>query len=599
MANLSQEKRKKMIKFLDELKSKCNDDKSIGSLNEIRNHLLDKKYGLVWEEHSEQVDKMMLENIPVFTEDLERKVVSDNNLPYNFILEGDNLQSLHLLEKTHKGKIDVIYIDPPYNTGNGDFVYNDKIIEKEDSYLHSKWLSFMNKRLKIAKNLLSEVGTIFISIDDNEQANLKLLCDEIFGYKNFEGHIHWRRRSNQPNDKTKLIGLVTEHILVYSNDKEILRNFGVGKVPVTGKFTNPDNDSRGPWATKPWKTGSNQSGTKYEIVTPTGKKYYEEWMGTEDTFNELLSDNRIVFPNNGNGAPRKKYFRYEREEEGQCANNWWSCENFGSNQNATDELKLIFNGECPFDNPKPVSLIEAIINLGCTKKDAIILDFFAGSGTTGHATIRLNSIDKGNRKFILCTNNEIEQQKKYDFFTNKKYVETKPKKNTIAEKKWIDNWINFTNTKEYYKEINSIEYQLLGICQQITYPRVKTVITGIRKDGSIYSDGLPANLKYFKCSWTPRKPDDYLLSNALCLHIKEMIELQNAIEIDQNKNVLILNKDDFKKTILNSEIYDNIEKIWINQNILFKADEMELLNNKGFSYIPKGFFGQELKEVAE
>ena len=178
-----------MLDFLETLKKEHTDDESIRAFTEIENHIRDKKYGLVWEEHEERVDTMLKDNIPIFTEDADKKITAAEGEPFNFILEGDNLQSLYLLEKTHKGMIDVIYIDPPYNTGKKDFVYNDRIIAKEDTYRHSKWLSFMAKRLKVARNLLTEQGVIFMSIDDNEQANLRLLCDEIFGKDNFVEEI--------------------------------------------------------------------------------------------------------------------------------------------------------------------------------------------------------------------------------------------------------------------------------------------------------------------------------------------------------------------------------------------------------------------------
>ena len=597
MANLSQEKRKKMIKFLDELKSKCNDDKSIGSLNEIRNHLLDKKYGLVWEEHSEHVDKMMLENIPVFTEYLERKVVSDNNLPYNFILEGDNLQSLHLLEKTHKGKIDVIYIDPPYNRGKNDFVYDDDFIDKTDTYRHSKWLSFMSKRLLIARELLSDRGLIFISIDDNEVATLKMLMDEIFTEGLFINQFIWQRNSSNKTEKGKFT-VNTEYVLLYAKDSNYILNSVYKPLTLASikAYNKDDNDGRGKYqSVSLQKTKDPGPETTYDYVDNNGKVWKcpaKGWRMIQEKIKALENDNRLILT--GRTLRVKDYWN-EREDDGKRIDTLWN--DLPENSKGSSELENIIGQQDVFDNPKPVDLIKRCIQIG--SKDAIVLDFFAGSGTAAQAVLKANLEDGGNRKFIICTNNEISKKKQIEYFVSNNYIDKVPRKNTNAEKEWLINWANFKKSEVYKEQILTDDYQKLGICNGVTYPRVRTVITGIRKDGSKYSDGLPANLKYFKCSWTPRKPDDYLLSNALCLHIKEMIELQNAIEIDQNKNVLILNKDDFKKTILNSEIYDNIEKIWINQNILFKADEMELLNNKGFSYIPKGFFGQELKEVAE
>jgi site-specific DNA-methyltransferase (adenine-specific) len=168
MANLSKIKREKMLDYLEKLKEINNDDENIRAITEIENALNEKKYGLVWEEHLEKVDEELVHNIPIFVEDENRKITVNEDEPYNFLLEGDNLHSLKLLEKTHKGKIDVIYIDPPYNTGNKDFIYDDSFVDKTDGYAHSKWLSFMEKRLLIAKELLSNNGAIFINIDDNE-----------------------------------------------------------------------------------------------------------------------------------------------------------------------------------------------------------------------------------------------------------------------------------------------------------------------------------------------------------------------------------------------------------------------------------------------
>ena len=205
-----------------------------------------KKYGLVWENHPEDVEERLRTHLPVLEEVKERYIPGCTpDSPNHILIEGDNLEALTALSYTHEGKIDIIYIDPPYNTGNKDFVYNDKYVDSEDSYRHSKWLSFMAKRLQIAKRLLSDRGVIFISIDDNEQANLKLLCDELFLSNNFQGHIHWRRRHNQPNDKTKLIAIVAEHIFVYSKNATFLKGYGIGKVKSTSTFSNPDNDPKG------------------------------------------------------------------------------------------------------------------------------------------------------------------------------------------------------------------------------------------------------------------------------------------------------------------------------------------------------------------
>lgn len=311
------------------------------------------------------------------------------------LINSENFQALELLQEKYREAVKCVYIDPPYNTGDNDFIY-------KDSFMGSSWLTMMLDRLNACKNIMNQFGVLFSSIDDNEVGELKVLLKDVFGKDNFEGHIHWRRRSNQPNDKTKMIGLVAEHILSYAKSFERNKAEGVGKLALTGDFSNPDNDVRGPWASKPWKAGSDQSGCRYGIVTPTGVKYDEEWLGEEKTYKSLLEDNRIYFPNNGKGSPRKKYFKSEREEEGQCATNWWTHELFGSNQGANALMTNLFGVKNKFSNPKPIELVKGVVQVTNRDYSNTVLDFFAGSGTTGHAVINLNREDKGNRKYILC-----------------------------------------------------------------------------------------------------------------------------------------------------------------------------------------------------
>ena len=351
----------------------------------------------------------------------EESVDFDNT--ENLYIEGDNLDVLKLLRETYLNRVKMIYIDPPYNTGS-DFVYEDDFAEATGSFLrrdgqfdeqgyrlapnldsngrfHTDWLNMLYPRLRIAHDLLTDDGVIYISIDDNEVAQLRKICDEIFGATNFEGHIHWRRRHNQPNDKTKMIGLVAEHIIAYAKNSNYLRSVGVGKIDLTGDFSNPDNDPRGDWASKPWKVGSDQSGSRYTITTPTGIVLDEEWMGEEATYRELLADNRIIFPRGGDGMPRKKYFKFEREEEGQCATNWWESTQFGNNQGANDCMTGLFGVKNVFSNPKPVELLRGLLQIGNVKNGDIVLDFFSGSATTAHAVMQLNSERQSSIQFVL------------------------------------------------------------------------------------------------------------------------------------------------------------------------------------------------------
>lgn len=550
MPNLSQIKRQRMLDFLETLKKEHTDDESIRAFTEIENQLRDKKYGLVWEEHSERVDEMLEENIPIFTEDVDKKITASAEGVYNFILEGDNLQSLYLLEKTHSGCIDIIYIDPPYNTGSKDFKYNDAFVDKADGFRHSKWLSFMYARLKIARDLLSDTGLIFISIDDNEVATLKLLCEEIFGENNFRGQI--ARSTGTPTGQGNSI-LVNEidYILVFSKTDKAVFN-GLPFDADDAKIYNCE-DEQGKYLVRPLrKTGGEDrredrpsmyygvtapDGTEVFPIAPSG--YESRWRCAPSRYEELLSENRIEWKHGKDGW--KVYQKFYLEGRTKQPSNLWT--KLEGNKKATIVIKKLF-GKNVFDFPKPVELIKQIIMISGSKS-SVVLDFFAGSGTTGQAVAELNETDGGNRTFILCTNNEN------------------------------------------------------NICEGVTYPRIKTVVTGIRIDGTKYSDGIPTNVKYFKCDWTPRKPEDYLLSNALCLHIREMIELQHGIEIDNVRNVLILNKADFRKYVMDDAIYGQIENLWVNQNIIFNSEEMERLNALGFKYIPREFFGQELREAAE
>ena len=355
--------------------------------------------------------------------DVKHNSKEENKNSENLYIVGDNIDALKHLLSSYAGEIKCIYIDPPYNTGSDGFVYSDnfqfnagdlsqkigitedegqRILDLAGKSTHSAWLTFMYPRLVLARDLLSETGVIFISIDDNEQGNLRLICDEIFGEENFEGHIHWRRRSNQPNDRTKMIGLVAEHILIYAKNSVKLKEYGVGKIGLTGDFSNPDNDPRGLWNSKPWKVGSDQSGSRYIITAPDGRVLDEEWMGDEKNYLDLVEDNRIYFPNEGKGWPRKKIFKKERELEGQCANNWWNHTELGSNQKGSARLSDLFEGNKNiFSKPKPTELIEGILNVTTIDDDFYILDFFSGSATTADAVMQLNAEDKGQRKYIM------------------------------------------------------------------------------------------------------------------------------------------------------------------------------------------------------
>ena len=345
----------------------------------------------------------------------------------NLYIEGDNLEVLKLLQESYLGKVKMIYIDPPYNTGN-DFIYADDFMrsqEEENEQMgmydedenrlfkntdtngrfHSDWCSMIYSRLMLARNLLTDDGVIFISIDDNELDDLHLICNEVFGEDNFESCVAWRRRTNQPNDKSKMIAKVAEYILVYAkNSVHLAEHKGFYGVPLTedrkSEYKNPDQDPRGPWSTNPWKAAVGRGGTKYCITTPTGIVYDETWYGTKQTFDKLLAENRVHWTDGGNGYPRIKIYLSDAEREGQAAINFFTPDRYGSNQEGSSTLQDLMEHKGLFDNPKPTTLITVLMRLAM-HPDSIILDFFSGSATTAHAVMQLNAEDGGHRKFIM------------------------------------------------------------------------------------------------------------------------------------------------------------------------------------------------------
>ena len=545
MANLSQQRREQMLSFLETLKEQHNDDASLIAINQIEKELTSKKYGLVWEEHEEEVDVKMKTHIPVFTEVKEKEIVGNSESDeFNFLLEGDNLHSLRLLEKTHKGKIDVIYIDPPYNTGHKDFIYDDAFVDRQDGYSHSKWISFMEKRLKIAHSLLKSSGTIFISIDDNEYANLKLLCDEIFGEENMISDIIWNSRKSVSNDA--VVSLNHNYTLVYTrNINEFNKVKHLFKLPNNENgFANPDDDPRGPWKADPFDAPAIRPNLTYEIINPnTGEKLLppngRHWRTEKNKYFELLADNRIVFGKTGKSKPQQKRFLYEAKEKGATPKSLW--DDCGTATDGTKELQDIF-GSKAFDTPKPTGLIKKIIDLA-GDKDSLILDFFAGSGTTAQSVLEKNKEDGGNRHFILCTNNDG------------------------------------------------------NICSEVTYPRICTVITGKRQDGSKYSDGIATNMKYYKTDFIDKESEE--IYEDLLVHIKEMIQLEYGVKVDNTKYVMIIDDEEMDSFEDNISSYKELKTVFINQDVMLTTSQEKMLQNVEVKIIPDCYFDFELREVGE
>lgn len=499
-------------------------DELIELLQKQDKELARKKYGLVWdsEKEPEQVVLECAKKLPILKNITEKDIKTSDD-DYNIMIEGDNYHALQVLNYTHKGKIDVIYIDPPYNTGEKDFIYNDKYIDKEDGYRHSKWLNFMEKRLDLAKDLLSNKGIIFISIDDNEQANLKLLCDKIFGEEKFIASLHVETSVIAgPRRVPAMQGSVVktaEYVLCYikGNDTKIFKNILYDYIPGFDthysifldkqqnkvipflEYIKRDEHISSVFAKAGIKISLDNLWKIISIDSQTMEKIYSDDISSNlyrkgddensipDDITSTISYNSIFqykdkFFLKGNDGKIKNIFRYKDRigysddyfrsygERTVRGNLWKGFSADGGN--------LAKEGGIDFKNgKKPIRLIKQLIK-GVSKnfeKNMTILDFFAGSGTTAEAVLILNKEDGKKHNFILCTNNE----------------------NNIAEEK--------------------------------TYPRIKTVITGLKQDGKDYNFQIPANLKYFKTDFIANSKNKTQTKINLAKQCSEMLCLKTGI----------------------------------------------------------------------
>lgn len=396
-------------------------------MQEINTHVVDGKeerYQFTWPDKKKSV---LLANSPI-AETLrpcrDESVDFDNT--ENLYIEGDNLDVLKLLQETYLGKVKMIYIDPPYNTGN-DFVYNDDFSESIDDFLdrsgqfdedgnrlfhntesngrfHTDWLNMIYPRLKIARNLLSDDGVIFISIDDNEQENLKKICDEILGAQNFVAQVIWERAFS-PINLMKHFSPSHDYILCYAKNIELAICNGIPRSEeANDRYSNPDNDPRGVWSSSDISVGPAVQENVYPITTPSGRVVEppagRSWRLSKNAFLERLHDNRIWFGPDGNGVPRIKRFLSELKKSGITPMTIWKHTEVDHSQGATQKLAKLFDGKKFFDYPKSVELIKRCLQL-YSDSDCYIIDFFSGSATTAHAVMQLNAEDGGHRKFIM------------------------------------------------------------------------------------------------------------------------------------------------------------------------------------------------------
>ena len=524
-------------------------DSDIPKLEKLVQLLNSKKYGLVWEEHAELVEEEMKTKIPVFVED-ESKKINDNPDAegFNFLLEGDNLHSLHLLEKTHTGKVDVIYIDPPYNTGNKDFKYNDAFVDSNDTFSHSKWLSFMESRLRIAHRLLADSGLIYISINDIENAHLRILMDDIFGEDNFVANLIWANREGGGSSDSKNFRIKHEYILCFAKKKALIEIHGI---PVGNEDRYKQEDEyRGKYYLQKLGMGSIQysSSLDYPITCPDGTKVMPAdnnggkkacWRWSQKKFQWGIDNNYIEMKKDRNGnwtVYTKQYLNFDNEgnEIERTQRPDGIIDNFSSTQGAKSLISLF--GSPVFNYSKDPNLIKYLIKR-INNSNLTILDFFAGSGTTGQAVAELNAEDGGTRKFILATNNE----------------------NNISE--------------------------------EVTYKRMKFVSNGTEK-----YEACPLNIKYFKTDFVVKEEfPNVSLEYELLKYVTPLVELEFGIDITNPKVQIVLNEEQLESLIKNDELVAN-STLFMHPDIFRDAEQNQILSDLQIKVqeIPNYFFGMEL-----
>lgn len=579
MANVSKQHRDELLEKISKIRefiANSKADKNTRNLqqylNEITKDIKGKKYGLVFEEHREAIDEKLDTHVPVLVE--EKKLAIDNGGEQNFLIEGDNLAALKLLEKTHKGKIDVIYIDPPYNTGKDDFIYDDDFVNADDQFRHSKWCSFITKRLVIARKLLSKTGFIAISIDDNEYSNLKSICDEIFGFENYQSTFHIQvRYAEKSLNEEKPFKPLMEYVLFYSKDfkkfspKRETVDYGtdnfcfkIHELKKGTKFCVKNQEAvvfkPGEWSIEKidgninglketWVTGSIYTTMSYgkvfqTIVEPRIKKdglgclYKVIGRGDDGLGYRYYTGPAKATAKKGkmySGIPLEKRTLIESGEDPQRELPILTTYDF-----APDFGNIRTEGGVPFGSgKKPIKMIKQFINYH-KKSNAVVLDFFAGSASTGHATVALNKDDDGHRTVILCTNSQN------------------------------------------------------NICKEKAYVRMKNVLT---------KENLLGSLKYFRIDYVPISDKLYYeYADELLLHIRELVELENGINFSNNTEIaIILTDSEMERFVEENKKKKSIDikKIYRGHNVLLSNTQATFLkkHNIKINVIPDYYY-QEL-----
>ena len=557
--NVSKQKRDRLVEKINKIKTYIASAKQDENTAQLLSYIADiekdikgKKYGLVFEEHREAIDEILEQNTPVLTE--EKDLFIDNGGQMNFLIEGDNLAALQLLEKTHKGKIDVIYIDPPYNTGAKDWKYNNEFVDDSDSFRHSKWISWLKSRIEIAKKVLSDTAIIVVTIDDYEVATLRLLLDEIFGEKNYLGTVVIR---NNPSGRSTVRGLSVNHeyALFYSSTSFSTLGRMEHSAEQKSRYDKKDNEGYYEWEN--FRKNGTDSDRKdrpkqfYPIYLNTITSILRipqiQWNDTQrvyDILEETKENEIVLYPiikgkekvwkygleraksimreidirktKQGYELYRKKYLN----KEGSLPRTWWDKPEYSARDNGTRTLTNLFGPEKVFDFPKAPEAVKDALIAANLNINGIVLDFFAGSGTTAQATLELNAKDGGKRKFILCTNNEN------------------------------------------------------NICRDVTYERIKRVIA---------RDKYEASLKYYKVGFVPISDKLYYeYADELLKHIRELVELENGVNFNDNAEIAIVLTEK-ELDAFTASIPDKCKTIYLGHDVLPSEAQESLFKARGIA----------------
>lgn len=632
--NITRIEKEEILATLNRMKN--GEQIDIKDIAKIELNIKNNNYGLNFEKHRENVDYELEKSIPILKEVKDNKIFNQNVKDNNFLIEGDNLYSLNILQKTHKGKLSGILIDPPYNTLKDGFSYSDNKVDKKDGFRHSKWISFMEKRLLIAKELLKEDGLIFINIDEHEFAQLKLLCDSIFGENNFIENFIWIKNSTKNNSTTTSTN--HEYILCYAKNIKLIKSnskiFRVKKdgfddiVKIKNDFLKNDKDKyecphielqnriRNYYKKNSHLKGINMykyvdeefnifrlsdlsapggNGNRYSIKHPITQKDCKipsrGWSFNIDNMNYNIENGLVYF-----GIDETTIPQYKRILDTVSTEVAKSI--ILNNDDGEKELKQIFNSnKSPFTNPKPTSLIKYLVSL-VNEPNGIYLDFFAGSGTLGHAVAELNKEDGGNRKFILCTNNEgnnicenITFERLNRVITGSLY--TKETFTTLLEHEFkvsnLKDAVSILETVNELKKETKDKYDMY----ELELIENKLILKGISKHKEL-RPRLDCNLEYYKIELLSKEKENnsLSLSDDMCIHIKNMVKLENHINLDNSSIVIVLKESDLEELDMLIENNKSITKIYKLDDMLFNKKQELFIddNNIEVELIPEYYF---------